>query len=267
VIAEVDGSPISSIELARYARDHEVDARAALEELIALELLAAEAARRGVAPGSAALSTRQAAVRVLLREEFERSRGKPEIPEQLVRDVYKQREGYFVHPPMRVVHNFLVRDSPARPGSEAHRRMQAFVAEARGLPSGPAAVLALARSRGLSVDPSLRTHSGDPRFVPDWVTATMAVPARVGAISDPFPTSQFGWHAVVIVELLPARNTSYAEAASEVRDRIHRDWQRRELEPWLLPLLAQHRVVTRPELLATPEAANPRTPADGPGAP
>jgi hypothetical protein len=249
-VARVDGRPIFAAEVQRHAAKKGLQARDALNQLIDLELLAGEAARRlAVDAVDVQAAGRRAAVQRLLEEHFDADHRKADIPDQLVKAVYESRKLYFVHPPMRRVHNLLAIARPPRPGSNAEQKLQQFVVEARRLGGDSAAVLALAEQRGLKIDRDLRTFTDDRSYLAPWVTAVMNMPARIDAISDVFQT-EYGWHAVLLIELIPARNEDLAAAADEVRERIVSDWRRRELDAWIDALVRRYQVRHFPEALA-----------------
>ncbi len=257
-MAEVAGTPISSVEVAAYAARAGLDRRAALEELVTIEVLAQEAKRRGIVPGPSELAeVRRASVRALLHRDFEAAHRKEDIPRAVLVDAYAKRRQFFVHPPMRRVHNVLAGEKPPRPGSPAFEQIRALVAEARRERLSPEAFVARATARGLHVDRDLGTFAGDQRFAREWVDAVSRGPFEAGTFSDPFPTKEFGWHAVVFLEEGQARNTPLEAALPEIRERLFDEYRSAELGRWLEQQLDRHRVVRRPDLIA--EADSIRT--------
>ena len=259
-VADVAGTAISAAEVASYAARAGLDRRAALDELVTVEVLAQEAKRRGIVAGPSELDeARRAAVRALLHREFEATHRKEDIPHALLAETYERRKAFFVHPPIRNVHNVLAGEKPARPGSAAFQRVRALVAEARRDALSADAIVARAEAMGLHVDRNLSTFVGDPRFDAQWVAVVARGAFVAGAVSDPFPTDAFGWHAVVFLEEAPARNTSLQESLSEIRDRLFDEYRSAEFGKWLERQLDQHKVVRRPELLARADADTVRT--------
>lgn len=259
-VADVSGTAITAAEVASYAARAGLDPRAALDELVTLEVMAQEAKRRGIVASPSELDdARRAAVRALLHRDFEATHRKEDIPRALLAETYERRKTYFVHPPIRRVHNVLAAEKPPRPGSPGFQQIRALVTQARRDGLSPEAFVARAEAVGLHVDRSLGTFEGDPRFVGKWVQAVTRDPFVRGAFSDPFPTEEFGWHTVVFLEETPARNTSLDEALSEIRDRIFDEYRSAEFGKWLERQLDRHKVVRRPELLAEAEVTNVRT--------
>ena len=258
-VAEVGEAAISASDVTAYAGRARIDPRAALDELITIEVLAQEARRRGIVPGPAEIDEqRRASVRALLRRDFEATHRKQDIPRARLVDAYERRRMFFVHPPIRRVHNILAPEKPPRPGSDAFERIRSLVVEARQRRLSPEALLSRAEATGLHVDRDLSTYAGDPRFVAKWVDAVTRGPFSPGGLTEPFGTDEFGWHVVVFLEQKPARNTALEEALPEIRERLFDEYRAAEFGPWLASQLERHQVLRRPELLAA-EATRARS--------
>src|SRR5262249_7949354 len=97
VVARVGGEPVYASMLAEHARSIHSDRRRALEDLVAQELLAQEARRRGLGQAPEVLLARkQALVRRFIRLEFEKRAAAPEsVPEHDAQKRYQQMHEYF----------------------------------------------------------------------------------------------------------------------------------------------------------------------------
>lgn len=249
VVAHVDGAPIFAAEVAALAARRGLSPRAALDELIGLELLAQEAARRGEPDRDALDARRRAAVQKLLAVEFEQPRPPGAVPRPELERIYRDRKIHFVHGPKRRVYNFLADERPPRPGSPAQERVKQFVAEARGQSIERIKELGYAMRLARPGDPEFVTFEGDAGLVPEFVAASLKLPATVGALSEPFST-MYGWHAVLLLELLPARNTPFEQAIPEILDRVYGLWLEHQFNLWTAALSGTRPITTRPELLA-----------------
>src|SRR5262249_14422254 len=106
-LAQVGDTAIYRGELTEHARATGLSPRAALDDLVAQELLAQEAARRGLADDADVREARaEALVRLFVPTEFGRATASPDaIPESDARPVYDKLRDYFNHGPMLRVWN------------------------------------------------------------------------------------------------------------------------------------------------------------------
>ena len=72
-------------------------------------------------------------------------------------------------------------------------------------------------------------------------------------MSDPVET-KFGWHLIRLVQRAPARHTSIAEAADELRAGVYEPWRAHQLDLYVQGLVERYGPVVHPERLDPPES-------------
>lgn len=225
---------IDADRLRAYLAEHpERSPRAALDDLIAFELLAAEARAAGLADDPAVqAAVDRAAATAWLRRDFE-ARWTPEkLPEALVRQSYQKNRRFFDHPQLRVGEHILVTDPDSkRPTGEADAVARALAERIRqGLLADPPGSPAEFRQRGQSFADeahglgleikaqSLGTFPRRGRYADEFEDAAFGI-EQLGVAAGPFP-SRFGWHIIRIDEIIPEKHQSFADVEAELRARV-----------------------------------------------
>jgi hypothetical protein len=242
---------ITAADVARQARASGRDPRAALEELIRFELLAAEARREGLTlPPVSDGEIRAAMVRRLLARELEPTLGKAGIPESDLRALYDQNKSYFVHG--RLVEVQMLALFIGRVRKQARReqitrdaeRLAALIAERQ--PKTDAEFAAIANegdwtNRGLMTMRKLQTAPG-----PDASPFGSAVAEAIQALHAPGEMTKLvadsdGYYIARYLSERPAKNVSFEAARAEIIDRYHEPWRQRRFLAFADQLARKHR--------------------------
>lgn len=219
VVSTVDGVGITLEEVERVARAEGVPPRQALRRLQDDLLLAAEAERRGFGRDrETAGRLRAAGVQKLLEEEVERSVPESSIDDAAIARAYEQHRERYVQPEKRGSWHALARlDAGATPEADAAARAEiaAVLARLRAA-ADPAAELRAMQAdspRELTIEevPPLARDADAERAYLDALFAR----AEPGVHPEPV-RSGYGWHAIVLTEIVPARNVSLADARAEL---------------------------------------------------
>ena len=234
VVSTVDGVAITLGDVQRFVSDSGLTPRDALRRLQSEALLAAEAAHRGYGddPAVAHLS-HQAWVQALLGQRIESLRA---TDAEIAAEYEKQSERYKV-PELREAKHVLYRlREPVTP--EQDQEARAFIEAARqelldAIDVGP--VLARYRARAgtgmpIVVEELPPVPSNGP-FVAPFMQAVFAMPS-VGVVPSAVRT-KFGWHAIVVTSITPAKTVPLSEAAQELRKEIELDKHERALKALL----------------------------------
>ncbi len=265
-----------------YAAGREGRAPQALvQDLIDFELLAQQAQVAGLATAPEAVDAeRSALVRVYLGKTFAHTWRAETVPDALVRQSYEKNRSFFTHPELRDGVHILVAhkagDSPKRPAApelDAVARDLAGQIHADLVASPPAdreAFLARAErfrtateAAGLVLMPqSLGRFARKGAFAEAFTDEAFKL--GKGDISPPFPT-QFGWHVVLVDDVVPAKDEPLSAVEASIRERVTPDVRRLELSKLVMGLKARHAVLVNPEPLehlarrrgVAPEAAAP----------
>ncbi len=237
---------VTAGRLEKFARAHPERApRDLAQELLVLELLAVEAAARGLdqnAEVRAAIAA--SSVPRLVKTVFEATHGEAAIPKEMLRKAYEQNKTFFVRPELVVADHIFVSQDKKRPQDPAldqeARRIAAELAEAalKTPPADREAFRALAESHsadaerfGLKVHaevlPAFPRHG---RMVESFSAAAFTL-TRPGEISAPVE-SEFGHHVIRLHERTPAINQSFEDAEAELRKRVLPDFRRQAFREW-----------------------------------
>jgi len=266
--SDVDGRvEITAERLTRYCAAHpEVSPRAAAEDLVLFELLAREAARRGLAASmEVAREGAAAAVPRYLKRHFEPEVGPGSIPRVVVERAYDRNLGMFVRPELRQADHILVGTPEFKPfagpaEAEAARQIAGRIAAqlASQPPEDAAAFRAAAlpfeaeaKSAGLALKvETLAAFSIDGPLVRPFSEAAFALKGP-GAISSPVATD-FGLHVIRLEAIEPAIDRSFAEAEVEIRARLLPDHRLQRLRQQTETLLEAAGVAVDPTPLEEP---------------
>lgn len=256
VIAEVNGEKIYDEDVARQARARGLSAREALDELVAAELLAQEARRRGLADDPDVIEARRRErVRVLTERDFVPTFDGPEdVPQAALDSAWKNPavRNYYQHEQVqKIVYLRVPAENVGAAEEDAARRLaEAIHAHLVAKPprdqeefghladeiAGPAGV-------------KLRKAAGQTRRKGDTVEEFAAAAfslTQAGTFTAPFRT-KWGWDIIYLVELVPARNVPREEAEKEIREKIFADTRRLAFVRWAEGLAAGYRIVRAPD--------------------
>lgn len=230
-VATVDGAPIyaSCVEAQLAAQpapagDEAARRRAALDECVGFELLAREAARRGLgAAQDVAEARRAAAVNRLVELEID---DKIQTPAQLPPAFWARilernrwrmhRVDYRASAFIRfVVPETAAADSPEdRAARAAADRLAAALAGERGLFRNHLQAKAAEVAQGQRFDDGFIDVMDADRLVPAYSQALFSLP-EIGTTSQPVRT-QWGWDVILWTKQLPPRDVSEDELAREL---------------------------------------------------
>lgn len=257
VVARVDGVPILASDVARQARLAGVSTRAALDSLIDMEVLVAEATRRGLAATDDAIDTaRRAAVGRLLEEEFERAFLAGTVSESDLLARYRQQQRRFVQPELRRVVHALAAVSGSSPGSqrtEAEARARALASAAAAGPLDPLAFGRLAQAHSdagiqFRVEGLGTARTGDT--AEPFAKAAFEL-ERPGLTSGVVATS-FGYHVILLVGIEPAAVRSFDDARAQILDEARHELRERAFERFMRHLESGHQIVIEPAPISSP---------------
>lgn len=237
VVATVDGRPIYASCVAAQARPG-VDARAALDECIAFDLLAAAAQRAQVdADPDVQHALRRTLASAFVAREFEGAiHTAADLPAELVRPQVDAERGKYTFPEWREA--MYVRAVVAPETGLDDATAEALVTAIRAaLPSThallPAELFETARRVGATQLPADRIGEAAQRGTTPWALELETRPYRtpdddttelpyrralfalaaLGDVSPPVRTSR-GWDLIIMTDRLPAETTSDADIAA-----------------------------------------------------
>jgi peptidyl-prolyl cis-trans isomerase C len=243
VVANVDGAPIGLNEVQRLAERGSLSPQQALSRLEAEALLAAEAERRGYGADHAVQHvTRQAAVQALLKGDVEQK-----IPSEAeISRAYAESGTRFATPERRVASHVLAvlpRKATPEQAETARVFMSAVVDKLRAA-DDPVAALDAYRS-GQSQPFQVRVEDLPPAplegaFVKEFSVAMFSL-AKPGVVPQPVQTP-FGWHAIVLREILPESRVPEAEARAQLQRELELSGRRNRLDALTRQLQARTRI-------------------------
>ena len=271
-VAEVNGDTIWDVDIARHAAARHLDARAALDELIDLQLLAQEAKRRGLADEpQVAEARKQARVRALISSGFAALFNSPADVPQADIDVAWSNPRVYLRYNHQLYHEvrFIRLDVPkeSTPAEIEDLRQKMEKIRAAVIAAHPDskeafgdAAVAAARELGVPVKP--QDHSATERgTVKEFLDAAMAL-TQPGDIS-PVTRTEWGWDLLYLYNIIPAIKQSKEQATPELRQRIFEESRRQSFLAWVDKLVHAVPVVRHDEQLAD----DPIVDAVGPSAP
>jgi len=234
VVATVDGEPVYDDCVARQAAAHGIGARAALEQCIDFELLAQEAARRGLAADPEALHVRTTEmVRALVMTDYGTTMDEPsDIPAADLRALWDQKIQHLYNKPERRRATYCrVPIAEKRRGTPADGEARALAARVhramgRSIDAERFAATCASASGGRAELPPkpLKPFASDGRYaggrnVPEFTAAAFSVPA--GRPADPIRT-RWGWDIVLWDAVVPEVHATPAEIAEQALPEIKR---------------------------------------------
>lgn len=218
-VASVGGRSIGAAEVEALTQVEDLSAEAALQQLIDQELLSQEAARLGFTverEGERAIERMM--VRAMLHD-MEKEHRPELVSDEELREDYALFEDRFRVPERRRSWHILVKDS----GDEAQALAASILRELHRA-DDPRTVFER-YAEGAPEGTELEVLAEDLPAVTD--KASLKKPYRnalfaaktEGPLKELVNTS-FGWHAIVVAEILPAEQRSMAEVEDETRVRI-----------------------------------------------
>lgn len=250
VVATVDDRPIRASEVALQARSAGESAKQALDDLIEAEVLAGEARRKKVQPDEDQIEkVRAAAVRQLLKREYEHETTVAAVPEREVVRFYNKNRGNFDHGKHVVVLHILIpiKGLPPEKKAAAHKRAEELAKKARGVGS-PDAFRALA-APGETVEEIETARDG-------WVEKPFSE-AAFEQLKKPGDTTgvvetTYGYHVEYLLRFVPEEHKSVSDVADQIRTFLFPMWQRQHFLEWVMQLSKTHDVVVHAEKLGAP---------------
>lgn len=219
VVARVGQRPIASTEVAARMVAEKVDAKAALDALIDEELLVQEAERRGISENRAQVrAVERVMVRAMLHD-LERDLTPESVPDEEVRADFESQEKALQIPERRVSWHILVKDS-----SEAGRALaESIHAEVQGADEPRDVFKRYAEERNVETAFEIVAEELPPiaprmGFEKPYKDALFA--ARSTGPLDSLVESSYGWHVIVLTEILPAESKTLREVEDEIRTRL-----------------------------------------------
>lgn len=264
VVAEVNGAPVYEDCVAIQAAAHGIDRRAALDQCIDFELLAQEAARRGLAADPEVQWTRKAeSVRRLIDDAFLARYPDPDSvdPSQL-QPIYDQHRIRYQRPELRET---VYARAPAAeaehpagsPGDVAARALMeevhAALAGRRDVTAEDLEQAARAADPAATVEVArVRPFHRQGAIVKPFLDATFAIP-EAGMVSPPVRTS-WGWDVILLARIHPAVDMSIDEVKPELFEIL----RRRLYTQWVEGLVERADTRIHEDVLARMQAAEDR---------
>lgn len=249
VVATVDGRPIYASAVAVQARARGVDRKAALSDLVDAEVLAGEAARRGLAADLEVRDeTKGALVRRYFRLGFEPSVSPGDVPELAVKREYQRNLAYLNHNTYVDVWHILVpvpKGATPEDKEQARARARELARRARGM--------ALEQFQQLGKDEGLRTEeivtARDGWVERPFSEAAFAQLKKPGDVSTSDVETSYGFHVLYLVRWIPAEHVTLAEATPRLRESLFPELERRAFARWVDEAMARYKIELHPEHL------------------
>lgn len=255
VVSRVDGSAIGTHEVERLAQVGNLPPNAALSRLQAERLLGQEAKSRGYErQAHTEFVAREALVQELLVDAVE----PVEVSTAELEAEYEKQRARFKQPEKRRSVHVLATPAP-NAGAESARSAESFIRKTlEELLDSPDREAVLAAAGGASdaafkvVVQELPLAADDGTFVPEFSRALFSTQAT-GVVPNVVKT-QFGYHAILIREIVPAWEDPQSVAFETLRGEIATRKQAQRLDSLLSDLRKRTRVKFAPDaqkILAT----------------
>jgi hypothetical protein len=205
----------------RLAEAERITPREALRRLQDDLILAAEAERRGLGDDRhVEQDARRAEVQALLAEEVERAIPEASIEAEAIARAYQRHLARYVQPERRASKHALAsvpRDGTPEADRAARARIAALLTQLRTT-ADPAGWLDERIAAGDVPDVTIQDVPGlapgdDAEAA--YIEALFALP-RPGLVPEPVRTG-YGWHAILLTEVIPPRDVSLEDATPELR--------------------------------------------------
>jgi len=219
VVARVGERPIGAADVAARMSAEHLDAKTALDQLIDEELLVQEAARVGVTEKKA---EERAAERVMVRamlRDFEKDLSPEAVPDEEVRADFESHREAFEVPERRASWHIVVKDS-----SEAGKRLAGTILDDVRAAKDPRSVFRRYAEGGdaeppievIAEDlPAITRRAGIEQPYKDALFA-----ARSTGPLDALVETSYGWHVIVLTEIIPGERKTWRDVEDEIRVRL-----------------------------------------------
>jgi len=237
VVARVGVEVIGASDVADRMQEHGLDRREALDQLIDEAVLVNEARKRGL---TESLAQQRAVERVMVRQmlkDFEAELTPERVPEQDVRADFDEHRERFQVPERRESWHILVRDSSegARKVAETIQRevrtarnpREVYERVARGEIESDFAVIA-------EELPAISRAAGFERAFKNALFGAKTL----GVVEGPIKT-KYGWHVVVITDIVPGATRELEDLEEEIRERLSQKSRYQKVEATIDALQAQ----------------------------
>lgn len=266
VVATVGGQPISVAQVEAQARATHASPQEALEALIRGEILAQEAAARGLVSHSAVQKAqKQEMVRRYLKQTFETEvTAQRAVPEDIMLRSYERNKPRLVHPDVRLVQHLLIHGGDPAKEPQAVALMQELqrVAALTKTTEEFSQLITTYRPKAQAIGWSLEVQMGPTSrqgmTVEEFAKAAFEL-KKIGEVSPVVKTS-FGYHVLRYVSLTPAENVTYEQAKDKIRQGLWPEVQTRAFADLMEKLSKDHRSATYPERLAALQEAEQSQP-------
>lgn len=241
VVAKVGGSAIGAADVRERMRLDGVSAEAALDALVKEELLLQEVQRAGLSEDPEAMRrVDRTMVRALLHD-LEQENTPEGVPKQQVRADFEQNRDQFQVLERRGSWHVLVKADT----EEARELATAILTEARQADDPSEVFDRYAGGAANDVDvpvvveelPAITIKADIEKPYKDALF-TAKTP---GPVKEPVRTS-YGWHAIVLTEIQPAKVRTFADVEDEIRDRLSQKQRFEKLVELVKGLEAEQRV-------------------------
>ena len=218
VLAKVGDEVVGASDVAELMRSKGLDRRAALDELLDEAVLVHEARERGISESAA---QRRAVERVMVRQmlkDFESELTPEKVPREVVETNFNQHREKFQLPERRASWHILVKDS-----SDAGKRLaDSILREARNA-RDPRDVYERYASGAVETEldvvaeelPAISRAAG---FDEPYKDALFFAETR-GVLDGPVET-KYGWHVIVLTDILPGEDRQLEDVEPEIRERL-----------------------------------------------
>jgi hypothetical protein len=250
VVSTVDGAPITVDEVELVARETGLAPRDALRRLQEERALSARATAAGLADDPEVVgAARRASVRALLASRVEGEVGPDDVAADAIAARYEAERARFARPERRRATHVLARLDPGAP-PEADAAAQRFARAAiERLEDAPDPV---AEAHAIQAETTGRTFAVLAEDLPPLSRTDAVAPEVLGAlyaqsapgvVRDAVRT-RFGWHALVLVEIVPPWEAPREEAEATIRAELLAELRARRLDE-LVREIAARTPVTR----------------------
>jgi hypothetical protein len=252
VVSTVNGHAIRIADVERTAFGTGIPFRESLRRLQSERLLMEEAARRGrfARVPDVIDVARRAAVQALLDAEA----AEVTVSDRDLEKAYEEQRARFESKEQRVVVHFLAGMREGAP-AELEARARAYAAAAlqelkvaTDLEAWKAKHNAKVVEGVQTLAESLPPLAREGRVVKPFEDAMFSL-AQPGVVPAPVRTS-YGWHAIRVLEITPAKVVPYETAAATLRNELRLERQTAHVAKLIEQLRRQHPVVVTPEASA-----------------
>lgn len=219
VVARVGERPIGAADVAARMADEGLDAKTALARLVDEELLVQEAMRVGIREdGEEERAAERRMVRAMLRD-FEKELTPERVSMEEVRADFEAHREKLQVPERRVSWHILVKDS-SEDGKRLAETIRAEVLEA----DDPKVVYAR-YGKGGDATPELEVTAEElppitPRAAIEQPYKDALFAADAPGLLDSLVETSYGWHVIVLTEILPGERKTLRDVEDEIRARL-----------------------------------------------